>query len=159
MDLSFLPSVNASLNGLATLLLVGGFVLIKRHRIAAHRACMVGAFSVSTLFLVLYVTHKVWKATTGTGLHTTFHREGLVKLCYLAMLLSHLVLAMAVPVLAIWMIRLGMRRQDEKHRRLARVALPIWLYVSVTGVLIYLMLYHLNVDDPSNSIARSGTLP
>ncbi len=144
MDLSFLPTVNASLNGLATLLLVGGFVMIRLRRIVAHRFCMVAAFSVSVLFLVLYVVHKVWKATAGTGLHTTFNREGLVKLLYLAMLFSHLVLAMAVPFLAIWMIRLGMRRQDAQHRRLARVALPIWLYVSVTGVLIYVMLYHLN---------------
>lgn len=146
MDLSFLPIVNASLNGLATLLLISGFAMIRLRRIVAHRACMVAAFSVSALFLVLYVVHKIWKAGTGTGLHTTFNQEGLVKLLYLTMLFSHLVLAMAVPFLAIRMIYLGMRRQNAKHRSLAKFALPIWLYVSITGVLIYVILYHMNPE-------------
>lgn len=142
MDLSFLPAVNASLNGLAAVLLVTGFVLIKQKRIAAHRACMMSAFAASSLFLVFYLTHYVWRArATGTA-HTVYH--GPVPAFYYGMLITHILLAMAVPVLAIWLIRLGLARRDALHRRVARFALPIWLYVSVTGVLIYFMLYHLN---------------
>ncbi len=157
MDLSFLPALNAALNGLAAGLLIVGYVLIKRRRIAAHRACMIAAFGVSTLFLILYLTHKGWKASTGGGLHTSFNRVGLSKALYLAVLLSHLVLAMVVPVLAIWLIRLGLRRQDARHRRLARIALPLWLYVSFTGILIYVLLYHLN--PPSAGTGPAGGVP
>lgn len=145
MSHSILPPINAALNVLATFMLLAGFVLIKRRRVSAHRNCMIGTFAVSTLFLVLYVTHKVWKAAAGAGLHTTFNHEGPARLFYLAILFTHLTLACLVPVLAIVLIRLGLRRMDRKHRRLARVAFPIWLYVSITGVLIYLMLYHWNV--------------
>jgi uncharacterized membrane protein YozB (DUF420 family) len=140
VDLSFLPAVNASLNTLATILLVTGRVLIKQRRIDAHRRVMISAFAVSTLFLVLYVAHKASRGFENTA----FHAEGFVKMLYLAILFSHLVLAMAVPLLAIALIRLGWQRRDPAHRRLARVAWPIWIYVSITGVVIYVMLYHLN---------------
>lgn len=140
MDLSFLPAVNASLNAVATGLLVAGFLYVRRGRVAAHRRCMLGAFSVSALFLALYVAHKVSRDFE----NTPFHAEGLARAAYLALLFSHLTLAMAVPVLAIALIRLGLADRRTAHRRLARYAWPIWLYVSLTGVAIYVLLYHLN---------------
>lgn len=140
MDLSFLPSVNASLNGVATVLLVLGRRLARGGRIQAHRRVMLSAFAVSTLFLVLYVAHKVWRDFE----NTPFHAEGAALLAYRLLLLSHVLLAMAVPVLAVLLIRLGLRDRRRAHRRLARFAWPIWMYVSVTGMLVYVLLYHLN---------------
>lgn len=140
MDLSFLPAVNASLNALATLLLVRGRWLIHRRRVDAHRRTMIAAFAVSALFLVLYVVHKASRGFEST----TFHAEGLARATYLVILATHVTLAMAVPVLAVLLIRLGLGKRWESHRRLARVAWPIWMYVSVTGVLIWLLLYPLN---------------
>jgi putative membrane protein len=140
MDLSFLPAVNASLNATAGGLLLVGRRLARTHRVRAHRAVMTSAFGLSTLFLVLYVVHKVWRGFVNTTLDVT----GLPKLAYLVMLASHVVLAMTVPPLAITMIVLGTRGRIARHQRLARWAWPIWMYVSVTGVLIYVVLYHLN---------------
>ena len=140
MDLSFLPAVNAGLNGLALTLLVTGRRLVKQGRIDAHRRVMLSAFGVSSLFLFFYVSHKVSRGFE----NTTFHAEGVAKLAYLVLLFSHVILAATVPVLAILLIRLGLRDARPKHRRLARIAWPIWMYVSVTGVLIYALLYHLN---------------
>lgn len=140
MDLSFLPAVNAALNGLAGAMLVTAVVLIKRRKIAAHRAMMLAAFATSCLFLVSYLTYHAW---TG-GRPTRFNGAGLARVLYFSILVSHTILAAIVPFLAIGMIRLGLLRRDATHRRLARFAFPIWLYVSVTGVLIYVMLYHLN---------------
>ena len=140
MDLSFLPAVNAGLNGLALTLLVTGRRLVKQGRIDAHRRVMLSAFGVSSLFLFFYVSHKVSRGFEST----TFHVEGAAKLAYLVLLFSHVVLAATVPVLAILLIRLGLRDERPKHRRLARIAWPIWMYVSVTGALIYALLYHLN---------------
>ncbi|UCE87891.1 MAG: DUF420 domain-containing protein [Deltaproteobacteria bacterium] len=126
------------------ILLIAGRVLIRKRRVEAHRAAMLGAFGLSCLFLALYVTHKVWRGFE----HTAFEAAGAAKLAYLVILFSHLVLAMAVPVLAIAMIRLALTRRLETHRRLAKLAWPIWMYVSATGVVIYLMLYHLNPGAP-----------
>jgi len=140
MDLSFLPAVNAGLNGLALTLLVTGRRLVKQGRIEAHRRVMLSAFGVSSLFLFFYVSHKVSRGFEST----TFHVEGAAKLAYLVLLFSHVALAATVPVLAILLIRLALRDDRPKHRRLARIAWPIWMYVSVTGVLIYALLYHLN---------------
>jgi len=140
MDLSFLPSVNAGLNTVATGLLVLGRRRIKAGMVAAHRRIMLSAFATSSLFLVLYVIHKASR-----GFHnTTFNVHGAAKVAYLAILFSHLTLAMTVPVLAITLIVLGLRGRIDRHRRLARIAWPIWIYVSVTGVVIYVLLYHLN---------------
>ncbi len=144
MNLSFLPAVNAGLNGLAAVLLVVGLILIKQKRIDAHRNCMIAAFTTSCVFLVSYVTHYVWRYIEHGGAHTKFEGAALVKLFYYLMLFSHILLAMAVPVLAVALLYLGFKRKDQLHRRLARYAWPIWMYVSVTGVLIYVMLYHLN---------------
>jgi uncharacterized membrane protein YozB (DUF420 family) len=140
VDLSFLPAVNASLNAIAALLLVIGRLYIRRGDVSAHRRTMLSAFAVSALFLTLYVAHKASRDFE----NTTFHVEGAARLAYLALLFSHVTLAMTVPVLALVLIRLGLGGRIERHRRLARVAWPIWIYVSVTGVLIYVLLYHLN---------------
>jgi uncharacterized membrane protein YozB (DUF420 family) len=140
LDLSFLPAVNASLNAVATVLLVRGRWLARAGRIDAHRRTMLSAFAVSTLFLALYLLHKASRGFESTTLHV----EGAAKAAYLVMLASHVLLAMAVPVLAILLIRHGLAGRIDRHRRLAVVAWPIWIYVSVTGVLIYWLLYHWN---------------
>jgi uncharacterized membrane protein YozB (DUF420 family) len=132
VDLSFLPAVNAGLNLVATGLLVLGRLFIRQGRVATHRRTMLAALAVSSLFHVLYVAHK---ASRG------FESTSYARAVYLAILFSHLTLAMAVPVLALRLVQLGLSGRIERHRRLARVAWPIWLYVSVTGVVIYLMLY------------------
>jgi uncharacterized membrane protein YozB (DUF420 family) len=140
MDLSALPALNASLNAVATVLLITGRVLVRRGRITAHRRVMLSAFGVSSAFLVSYVAHKASRSFEST----TFNVVGPAKTAYLALLASHVVLAMLVPILALALIRLGLRGEIRRHRRLARVAWPIWLYVSVTGVAVYVLLYHLN---------------
>lgn len=140
MDLSSLPALNAGLNGIATLLLLRGRALAKRGDHAAHKRAMLAAFAVSSLFLASYVAHKVWRGFE----NTTFNASGAAKTAYLALLASHVALAALVPFLAIALIRLGLRGERARHRRLARVAWPIWLYVSVTGVAIYVLLYPLN---------------
>jgi uncharacterized membrane protein YozB (DUF420 family) len=140
MEPSVLPTLNACLNALAAGLLVAGRGLARRGRIEAHRRAMVSAFAASTLFLVSYVVHK-WSRGFES---TTFHVEGLARTAYLALLATHVTLAMAVPPLAIALIALALRDRRAAHRRLARVTWPIWIYVSVTGVVIYLLLYHLN---------------
>jgi uncharacterized membrane protein YozB (DUF420 family) len=140
VDLSFLPTVNASLNALAATLLVVGRSRARRGAVEAHRRTMLSAFAVSSLFLVLYVAHKASRSFE----NTPFQAEGAAKLAYLAILFSHVTLAMAVPPLAITLIVFAVRGHVERHRRLARVAWPVWMYVSVTGVVIYALLYHLN---------------
>ena len=138
MDLSFLPALNAALNATATVLLVVGRGFAKRRDFVTHARLMTAAFAVSALFLFFYVSHKVWKDFE----NTPFPGEGVARTIYLAILLTHVVLAMSVPVLAIRLIWLGRKDRREQHRRLARVAWPIWIYVSITGVVIYAMLYH-----------------
>jgi len=140
VDLSFLPAVNASLNAVATVLLVRGRLLIRAGRVDAHRRTMLAAFAVSALFLALYLAHKASRAFE----NTTLHVEGALKTAYLVFLASHVLLAMTVPVFAIVLIRHGLAGRIDRHRRLARIAWPIWMYVSVTGVALYWILYHLN---------------
>lgn len=140
LDLSFLPAVNAALNACSMLLLVAGRLWIRRGRVDAHRRAMLGAFFVSSLFLVLYVAHKAWRGFE----NTPYNGEGSAKVLYLLILFTHLTLAMAVPVLAVRLVQLGLGGRIEKHRRLAVWAWPIWMYVSVTGVVIYAMLYRFN---------------
>lgn len=141
MDLSWLPSLNAALNLLAAGLLLVGRRFARRREVDRHARVMASAFAVSTLFLVLYVIHKVWRGFEPTA----FRGEGLARDAYLALLLSHTVLAALVPALAITLIVLGVRHRVASHRRLARIAWPIWLYVSLTGVVIYLLLYPLGL--------------
>jgi protein SCO1/2/putative membrane protein len=132
-----LPSVNAVLNATAAVLLVWGYTLIRRKRIQQHRKVMQTAFVVSCLFLVCYVVYHYQVGSV------RFQRTGALKTLYLAILGTHTLLAAAVPVLAIITLRRGLSARFDKHRRIARWTLPIWLYVSVTGVVVYLMLYHL----------------
>lgn len=144
MDFSLIPPMNAALNATSMALLVYGRRLVKRGEIERHRRVMLSAFGVSTLFLLLYVGHKVSRNFE----NTSFNVEGAGKVAYLVLLGSHVLLAMTVPVFAIWLIRLGLGDDRARHRRLARVAWPIWMYVSVTGVLIYLLLYPFNPPPP-----------
>jgi protein SCO1/2/putative membrane protein len=132
-----LPSVNAVLNATAAVLLVWGYTLIRRKRFAQHRRVMQTAFVVSCLFLVCYLVYHYQVGSV------RFPRTGAIKTLYLSILGTHTILAAAVPVLAIITLRRGLSARYDKHRRIARWTLPIWLYVSVTGVVVYLMLYHL----------------
>jgi putative membrane protein len=138
-----LPHVNALLNMTSGLFLIAGFVFIRRRRIRAHRASMLAAFIASTVFLISYVLyHSLLAYYLGQG-PTKFKGEGLIRPVYFAILISHTILAVVVvPFILITLIR-GLRRQDDKHRRIARWTLPLWLYVSVTGVAVYLFLYQL----------------
>jgi uncharacterized membrane protein YozB (DUF420 family) len=140
MDFPLLPTLNALLNAIAATLLLRGRALVRAGRIDAHRRTMLAAFATSSLFLVLYVAHKALRGFESTS----FNAEGAAKLAYLVLLFSHVALAMAVPPLAIALIRWGLRGEIARHRRLARVAWPIWIYVSATGVVIYVLLYWLN---------------
>ena len=142
MNVSALPHVNASLNALSAVLLTTGYYFIRTKRITAHRNCMISAFCVSVVFLISYLTyHTARQAREGVG-HTKFSGTGPIATVYYTMLISHVVLAAAVPVLAVITIRRGLRDDRVRHKRIARWTLPIWLYVSVTGVLVYFMLYH-----------------
>jgi protein SCO1/2/putative membrane protein len=134
---SLLPSVNALLNASAAVLLVWGYLLIRRKRKETHRQVMTAAFVVSCLFLVCYLVYH-WQVGT-----VRFRGTGPLRAIYLSILGTHTVLAAAVPVLAIITLRRGLSARYDRHRRIARWTLPIWLYVSVTGVVVYLMLYHL----------------
>jgi len=135
--ISLLPTVNATLNALSAVLLVCGYLLIRRRRIDQHRRVMQTAFATSCLFLVCYL---VYHAQVGS---VSFHHEGTtLRTVYLAILLTHTVLAATVPVLAIITLRRALAARYDKHRQIARWTLPIWLYVSVTGVVVYIMLYH-----------------
>ena len=133
----YLPTVNAILNATAAVLLVWGYWLIRRKRVQTHRRAMTAAFVVSCLFLVCYL---VYHAQVGSK---HFGRPGAIRTVYLSILATHTVLAAAVPVLAVLTLRRGLAMRVDKHRRIARWTLPIWLYVSVTGVVVYVMLYHL----------------
>jgi len=135
--IAWLPSVNAFLNATAAVLLVWGYTLIRRKRVDTHRKVMQTAFLVSCLFLVCYL---VYHAQVGS---VRFQKTGAIRDVYLTILGTHTVLAAAVPVLAIITLRRGRAARFDKHRRIARWTLPVWLYVSVTGVVVYLMLYHL----------------
>ena len=135
-----LVTVNAALNATATVLLLAGYVLIKRKREIAHRNTMLAAFGVSVAFLTCYLVYHIFIMK---GASTPITGAGPVRQVYFAILISHIVLAAAVPFLAATTIYLGLANRRERHRRLARWTFPIWLYVSITGVLIYWMLYHL----------------
>jgi uncharacterized membrane protein YozB (DUF420 family) len=130
-----LPHVNATLNAIATVLIVAGWVLIKRRKIIAHRNCMLAATAVSAVFLGCYLTYHY------SAGHVKFTHPGAIRTFYLTLLASHVVLAAITPILVGVSIYRGLTNQIERHRRIARWTMPIWLYVSVTGVLVYLMLY------------------
>lgn len=137
MSTADLPTLNALLNATASVLLVAGLVAIKRQWREAHRRLMLAAFATSIAFLASYVTYH--------ALHGSrrFPHEGTLRTVYLGILLSHVVLAAAVPPLALLTLWQAWRERFDRHRRIARITWPIWMYVSVTGVVIYVMLYHL----------------
>lgn len=136
-----LPVADATLNAIAALLLIAGFVLIKQGRETAHKRAMLAAFAVSTLFLACYLTYHIGGRMAGRA-EVKFAGPPEVRRVYLGILLSHVLLAFILPWLAIATIWLGLKDRRAAHRRLARWTFPIWLYVSVTGVVIYIMLYH-----------------
>lgn len=137
VQISDLPTVNATLNTISAILLTLGYVLIRQRRIEAHKRCMLAAFAVSVLFLISYV---IYHANAGS---TPFTRQGWIRPVYFTILISHIILAFVIVPLAIRTLYLAWRERFEKHRRIAKITLPIWLYVSVTGVLIYIMLYQM----------------
>jgi uncharacterized membrane protein YozB (DUF420 family) len=130
-----LPAVNASLNALSGVLLLIGFLMVRSGRIAAHRRVMIAAFATSSLFLICYV---VYHAQVGS---VRFTRQGFVRPLYFTILITHVTLAAAVLPLAILTLSRGLKARYAPHRRIARWTLPIWMYVSVTGVLVYVLLY------------------
>ena len=136
-SVSDLPLVNASLNAIATVLLIFGYVCIRQRRIAAHRAAMVAAFATSVLFLVSYL---IYHAHAGSR---PFPGQGNIRVIYFVILITHIVLAATIPPLAGVTLWRAYRRRFDRHMRIARWTLPLWLYVSITGIVVYWMLYQL----------------
>lgn len=135
IGLSDLPALNATLNSLSAVLLVTGYVLIRTGRREAHKRCMLAAFATSSLFLVSYL---IYHARVGS---IPFEGEGAIRIVYFAILIPHVILAGFIVPLALYLLTQAFRGRLERHRRVARWTLPLWLYVSVTGVVIYWMLY------------------
>ena len=135
MTVHSLPAINASLNALSGLLLLIGYAFIRTRRIPQHRACMIAAFTTSSIFLVCYI---IYHAQVGS---VRFTRAGFVRPLYFTILITHVVLAATVLPLAIVTLSRGLNGRFVRHRAIARWTLPIWLYVSVTGVLVYVLLY------------------
>lgn len=140
--LKIFPHLNAGLNALSGIFLLFGIVFILRKRVAVHRLCMLSASSISAVFLVSYVTHHIIRTSIfGLG-PTRFTGEGLARPVYFTILTSHTVLAAAVAPFILITLWRALKGRFDAHRRLARFVYPIWLYVSLTGVAVYLMLYH-----------------
>lgn len=135
MTTADLPALNAALNAVAGAFLAAGLVFIRRKQVNRHRFCMVAAFTVSVLFLVCYLTYHALHGST------RFRHAGPIRVVYFSILITHVVLAASVPPLAIITLRRAFRGDFPAHRRIARWTWPIWMYVSVTGVAVYLMLY------------------
>ena len=138
MTVSDLPPINASLNALSAVFLAAGFVFIRRKNMIAHRKCMVSAFTTSAVFLGCYLTYHFSVRAV-----TKFSGQGWIRPVYFSLLISHVLLAMIILPLAFCTLTRGLSQRFDAHRKIARWTWPIWMYVSVTGVLVYLMLYHL----------------
>ena len=138
INYSMLPHLNAMLNGTSALFLIAGYFFIRQRIVRLHRACMLGALTASCLFLISYL---IYHAQVGS---VRFQGQGGVRTVYFAVLISHTVLAITVVPLAIMTLRRALQERFDRHRRIARWTLPVWLYVSVTGVIVYFMLYHFN---------------
>ncbi|MBK7601640.1 MAG: DUF420 domain-containing protein [Acidobacteria bacterium] len=137
MSISDLPTLNAILNSISAVLLITGYTFIRRSRITAHRVCMVSAFVTSTFFLISYLTYHYYHGST------KFQGQGAARILYFTILVTHTILAaVIVPMILITFAR-ALRGDFEKHRAIARWTFPMWLYVSVTGVIVYLMLYRI----------------
>ena len=137
MTTSILPTINACLNGTCAVLLVVGDQFRRHRKIEQHKNTMIAAFATSVVFLISYLVYHY------TAKITTFPHQGWLRTLYLTILGTHTVLAATVPFLAVITLRRGLAKRFDKHRAIAKWTLPIWLYVSVTGVVVYLMLYHL----------------
>jgi uncharacterized membrane protein YozB (DUF420 family) len=135
--ISYLPHLNACLNGTSALLLFSGYSFIRSRNVIAHRACQIAALVVSLLFLASYLTYHYHHGAT------PFPGTGVIRPIYFTILLTHTVLAMVIVPLVILSFYRAFRGDFIRHRRIARVTLPLWLYVSITGVVVYLMLYHI----------------
>ena len=137
MTVSDLPALNASLNALASLFLLAGYVFVRRKRIAAHRACMLGALATSALFLTSYL---IYHYNVGSR---PFTGTGPIRLVYFAILISHVLLAIAIVPMVLVTVSRALTGRFDRHRRIARITWPLWMYVSVTGVIVYVMLYRM----------------
>ncbi len=137
MTIADLPAVNATLNGIAATLLIIGWVLVRRRRYESHRRVMLGAFATSALFLVSYV---IYHANAGSR---PFPGQGPIRTVYFVILITHIILAAAIVPMALVTLSRGLSRRYDAHKRIARWTLPVWLYVSVTGVAVYAMLYRM----------------
>jgi uncharacterized membrane protein YozB (DUF420 family) len=137
VSISDLPALNASLNALASLFLLAGFVFVRQKRVEAHRLCMLAALATSVLFLASYV---VYHANIGSR---PFTGTGPIRVVYFAILISHVILAIAIVPLVLITVSRALARRFDQHRRIARITWPLWMYVSITGVLVYLMLYRM----------------
>jgi len=135
LDVHDLPALNAALNGLAAVLLLIGFTFIRQGKVNAHHKMMLASFTVSCLFLVSYL---IYHYNVGS---VKFGKPGWIRTAYLWILATHTILAAAVPVLALLTLRRALKKQFARHRALAKWTFPIWLYVSVTGVIVYVLLY------------------
>ena len=133
----FAPTLNATLNASSAVFLTLGYFFIRSRRIQAHKACMLGAFACSTVFLVSYVLYHLRVGSVA------FQGQGWIRPVYFTLLTSHTLLAVTVVPLALVTLARALRGSFEMHRRIARWALPVWLYVSATGVIVYFLLYHL----------------
>ena len=137
IDYALLPTLNAALNAISGIFLLTGYLLIRNRQISAHRNAMLGAFASSTLFLISYVTYHVHAGSR------PFAGHGAIRFVYFAILISHILLAAAVLPMAISTLSRGLRGRYAEHKRIAKWTFPTWMYVSVTGVVVYLMLYRL----------------
>jgi putative membrane protein len=140
-----LPDLNAVLNGVCAVLLAAGYFSIRQRRVSAHITCMLSALAVSILFLGSYLYYHI---VVKGGQPTRFTGTGATRVFYFAVLLSHTLLAALTAPLALWTAYLGLRGKLARHVSIARWTLPIWFYVSVTGVIVYWMLYHLYPETP-----------
>lgn len=138
LSLTDLPAVNAVLNGTSALLLATGYLCIRRRKVTAHKACMASAFVLSILFLVSYLTYHYHVGSVAFG------GQGWIRTAYFAILISHTILAATIVPLALVTLVRALRERFAQHVRIARFTLPLWLYVSITGVVVYWMLYHLS---------------
>ncbi len=137
LSLAVLPALNAALNGSSALLLAAGYLFIRRRMVSAHKVCMGSAFVASTLFLISYLTYHYHVGSV------RFRGQGGVRALYFTILISHTVLAVTIIPLALVTVSRALQGRFDRHVRIARWTLPLWLYVSVTGVIVYWMLYHL----------------
>jgi uncharacterized membrane protein YozB (DUF420 family) len=136
MTINDLPAVNASLNGLATVFLTLGYIFIKRGQRNAHRNCMIAAFTTSTIFLACYLTYHY--SVTAV---TKFQGQGIVRPIYFFILITHIILAVVIVPMILMTLYRAWKQRWEAHKKISRVTWPLWMYVSVTGVIVYMMLY------------------